>query len=305
MALAGKLSGMAWNELSIAQAAFVLVAVAVAINFILGEAKKRLLSHPSDSAEKRRLHRQTQNYIIPKYVKSYIEKWTPNARGKLQYRQIFIPEGNIKAVLGMLHGFGDYSRSKENFEIAVRFCNAGYAIISMDHEGHGFSDGLHVHLTDLNSITQDTLKCLQEESRNYAELSGKRLFIYGESMGGAIAFKVGVSGHAEGLVAGVILAAPMVDIAKETKPPKLLELLLVWMSSLFPRAPVTPLPDIAAKAFKNPAVLDSVKADPVRYHQKVRLGTALAMKVAIEEIAEQMHLLKIPLLILHGEDDEV
>jgi acylglycerol lipase len=175
----------------------------------------------------------------------------------------------------------------------------------MDHEGHGKSDGLHAHVTDLKLLAEDAADVVFDEMRHQAAFAGKPLFLFGESMGGAIAFHVSMSAKLKDYLKGIILSAPMVDIAAETRPSPLTEKILEQFASLFPTLAITPLPDIASSAFKNREMLHIIKSDPLSYRLKVRLGSALAMKNAVEEISASMHHLSCPVLILHGEEDKV
>jgi acylglycerol lipase len=233
----------------------------------------------------------------------YQEKWVPNSRGALIYRQLFIPKAPIKAVIGLFHGFGDHSSSQSS--ISSKFTDAGYAVVTLDHEGHGKSDGLHAHVTDLKLLAADAADVVLDEMRHQAAFANKPLFLFGESMGGAIAFHVSTSDKLKDYLKGIILSAPMVDIAPETRPSWLTEKILEQLSHLFPTLAITPLPDIASNAFKNQDLLHTIKSDPLSYRLKVRLGSALAMKNAVEEISASMHRLSCPVLILHGEEDKV
>lgn len=262
------------------------------------------LQKPTDSAEvRRKLHRLRSNPSNRPSNIDYQEKWVPNSRGVLIYRQLFIPRGPFKAVIGLFHGFGDHSSSQSS--IVTKLLDKGYAVVAMDHEGHGQSDGLHVHVTDLKLLAQDAADVVLDEMRHQAAFVGKPLFLFGESMGGAIAFHVSTSSKLKDYLHGIILSAPMVDIAPETRPSWLTEKILEQVSRLFPTLAITPLPDIAANAFKNQALLETIRNDPLSYRLKVRLGSALAMKNAVEELSQSMHHLSCPVLILHGEDDRV
>ena len=68
---------------------------------------------------------------------------------------------------------------------------------------------------------------------------------------------------------------------------------------------LAPVPDILAKCFKNKSILEEARKDPLAYKKKPRLQSAVAMMRATDYIALHMEDLKHPVLILHGEADEV
>ena len=66
----------------------------------------------------------------------YNQEWLPNKRGMLLFRQQYIPNQSIRGVIGLCHGFGDHSQEFLT-DLSLKFCKSGYAVISMDVEGHG------------------------------------------------------------------------------------------------------------------------------------------------------------------------
>jgi predicted alpha/beta-fold hydrolase len=68
----------------------------------------------------------------------HTREWVPNSRGVLLCRQSFVPGGYVRAVIGICHGFGDHSQDFLT-ELAIKFCRNGFAVISMDAEGHGYA----------------------------------------------------------------------------------------------------------------------------------------------------------------------
>jgi hypothetical protein len=111
------------------------------IGVVLGYAVSLLTSFMARSSqecdERRRIliNRDDKLFPIPKDI-DHIRKWVPNSRGMLLCRQIFVPGGYVKAVIGICHGFGDHSQDFLT-ELAIKFCRCGFAVICMDAEGHG------------------------------------------------------------------------------------------------------------------------------------------------------------------------
>jgi hypothetical protein len=72
-----------------------------------------------------------------------------------------------------------------------------------------------------------------------------------------------------------------------------------------PRAPIAPVKDHLPYCFKNPAVLEWARQDPVRYKGGLRLGTAFELQRACLRIQSLQARITTPFLLLHGDKDVV
>ena len=177
----------------------------------------------------------------------------------------------------------------------------GFHVAGMDFPGHGRSDGLHVDIPSFDPIIDDLLQFIDDVR---AELPPNLpLFLFSESMGGAIAFLL--STRHPSLFAGSIFCSPMCQIAPDMTPPRPMVQGLLLLMRLFPRLPITPTPDVADLTFKRPEVWEQVKTSVVYYNRMPRLSTAANMLFSSLAVAEQLHDLRLPFLICHGEDDRV
>lgn len=92
-----------------------------------------LLSFQKDSSDIRRKEYYGKGYLIPSNIKRE-QKWEPNSRGYLLHQQVLLPkEKNIKGIILICHGFGDHSLDFL-IEIALKFVNSSYAVITLDAE---------------------------------------------------------------------------------------------------------------------------------------------------------------------------
>ena len=124
-------------------------------------------------------------------------------------------------------------------------------------------------------------------------------------MGGAVAFNLTTRTPLKLLVKGLILVAPMVNISDEMKLPPLIVRILSFIAHYIPLAPITPIPDISSRCFRNPLAFARNARDRLSYSGMPRLGAALAMLQATEDISQRLHELDTPVLIAHGEKDVV
>jgi caffeoylshikimate esterase len=275
-----------------------------------------------NSDARRRIHaRAVLDAKDPTGVRIH-KKWAPNSRGMILFQQCVVPLTNsknknkssnskssdsnkFKGVIGICHGFGDHT-SDMLMDVAVRFCREGFVVLMMDIEGHGLSDGIHGYLDDLKTAARDYSDYFMQELASDL-LTGLPFFIYGISMGGAIAFNLVTLEDCsiKNSVKGAILSAPMIKISEELKPPEIVTKLLILVSDIIPCAPVTPTADLIDKCFKSPAIVARARNSKLSYHKKPRLKTSVAMLNAIEDIEKRMPELRHPILIIHGSDDKV
>jgi caffeoylshikimate esterase len=237
---------------------------------------------------------------IPANV-AHTKNWMPNSEGQLVFQQQFIPE-NFTAVIVFVHGYGDHSHHM-TLQIILDFCAKGFAILAMDAIGHGLSDGLHGHCESLDDVVRDYHAYIVSQ-RQRSIFQHKKLFLYGQSMGGAIAFNLCTkwkSSHID----GCILCAPMVNIAENMLPPKIIINAANFIAKWIPLAPITPTPNVADGCFKlQSKLLESLECN-LNYRQKPRVVTALALQAATKDVSARLHEMQHPLLLLHGAADTV
>ena len=97
------------------------------------------------------------------------------------YYQGWLPEGELKAVLLVVHGLAEHSGRYMN--LVNRFVPQGYAVYGIDHLGHGRSEGRRLFLERFADYTEplktysDMVRCWQPD---------RPVFLVGHSMGGLI-----------------------------------------------------------------------------------------------------------------------
>jgi hypothetical protein len=88
--------------------------------------------------ERRKTFFKTQQKVVLPSSIDHSMGWAPNSRGMLLFRHQYIPTNTeIKGVIGLCHGFGDHSQDFLT-DLAIKFCESGYAVLAMDAEGHGW-----------------------------------------------------------------------------------------------------------------------------------------------------------------------
>jgi len=177
----------------------------------------------------------------------------------------------------------------------------GLAVVMIEYEGHGRSDGPNALIPCWDTLVGDVHKYFTHITQT--KFPRKKKFLMGESMGGAVAFDTMLNHRSE--YDGVIFAAPMLKIA--VVPPD-------WVVKLFYKIvgdpgtvtplsflPVAPLKgNIADLAFKDKEKMRVALYAPSEYARKPRLATSRELLDATKRISQSLSKFDAPFLVLHG-----
>lgn len=212
--------------------------------------------------------------------------------GAQLYEQSWRTDGDPRGVVIFVHGLKDHSNRYARF--AERLAKRGYAIFAFDLRGHGHSSGQRVGIDSFDEYIADLSTF---EKRIQARVPNKPIFIFGHSMGGAIV-TLYTLGHPKD-VSGIVLSAAAVAV--NVSGVKLLGTKMI--AALFPRAGVfnLDLDDFS----REESVVKEGKADGLVYPNGAPARTAKELLGAIRTIEERRGELNVPMLVLHGEADEV
>jgi alpha-beta hydrolase superfamily lysophospholipase len=207
------------------------------------------------------------------------------------YAQAFVPAGPVRAVVALVHGFGEHGGRYTYLGEALTA--AGFALSTFDHRGHGHSPGLRGHVDKWDEFLTDIGASLDVAK---ALAPAKPLFLFGHSMGGLLALNYAI--RSPGELCGVIASAPL--LAPPNVP--------AWMntaSSVLSKIK----PDFSMDTGIKPQVISRDPAEIKRYGEdkyvhgraSARFGTELRGAQAWT----QAHAgdLRVPLLLYHGSGD--
>ncbi len=216
------------------------------------------------------------------------------ADGLPLYWQAWKPEGDVKAVVVLAHGLGEHSGRYAH--VAGALTAAGYSVYALDHRGHGQSGGPRGHVPDYTSLLDDfglIIKMAQREN------PGKKVFIYGHSLGGNIVLNYALR-RPEGL-AGVIAQGAGLKLAFE--PPGWKMSLARLMSNIWPSFAQGNELERAALS-RDPAVVQAYEEDPL-VHDRITARLFVGFMEAAEYALEHAGEIRLPVLLLHGGDDRL
>jgi alpha-beta hydrolase superfamily lysophospholipase len=201
---------------------------------------------------------------------------------------------NPRAALLLLHGLAEHSGY---YEAAIDAVAAeGIAVFAPDQRGHGHSSGLPGDLQGLGVLLDDAALVQSEVRRSVPKAP---LFIFGHSFGGQLALLYTLRHQQE--LRGLILSAPLVLVPSYVSPVTVRVSRI--LSRLVPRLPVQGFP--YRRASRDPQVIEQIENDPLYYKGKIRARTGAIMLEGMEEASRRMGELHLPLLVLHGEKDEI
>ncbi|XP_043715881.1 caffeoylshikimate esterase [Telopea speciosissima] len=241
-------------------------------------------------------------FKLPSDVLETNELYEVNARGLEIFCKSWLPKTSpLKALVCYCHGYGDTCTFF--FEgIARKLASSGFGVFAMDYPGFGLSEGLHGYISSFDAIVDDVIEHYSKVKEN-PEYRNLPSFLFGQSMGGAVALKV----HLKQPNAwdGAVLVAPMCKIADDMVPPEFWKNILIGVAKFLPKHKLVPQKDIAEMAFRDMKKRALTPYNVIAYKDRPRLGTALELLKTAQEIEKRLEEVSLPLLILHGEADIV
>ena len=210
------------------------------------------------------------------------------------YRQSWRPDGAPRAVLAVIHGFGEHSGRYGN--VVDWFVPKGYAVHALDQRGHGRSPGPRGHIEDFAQVRGDIRAFLDAVRRE--EGADIPLFLIGHSQGGLVVLNYAL--HDPSGLTGVVASGPL--LSPPGVSPLLLQISKV-LSKIWPTLSMNVGLDVTALSHDQ-AVVDAYVADPLVHGQATpRLGVEVMRAVEWTQAhAADFHL---PLLIVHGGADRL
>jgi len=210
------------------------------------------------------------------------------------YYQSWLPEGELKAVLLIIHGLAEHSGRYGN--VVNHFVPLGYAVYGIDHLGHGKSEGRRVHVERFDDYT-NTLKVYFDMIQRWQP--GKPIFLVGHSMGGLISAVYLLDHQAE--LAGAVLSGAAVKIPNHVTPAMLLVNKI--LSALIPKFGLLPLDAVGVS--RDPLVVQAYVSDPLVHRGKATARLAAEMLKAMQYVSGQAARITLPILIVQGSADRL
>jgi alpha-beta hydrolase superfamily lysophospholipase len=219
-----------------------------------------------------------------------------NADGLKIFTRYWPIQGDAKAVVIIVHGLGEHSG--RYLHVADALNQAGYICYSLDHSGHGNSEGKRVQVANTRQFILD-LKQYYDSIK--AKYPNEKIFILGHSMGSVISLQF-VYTYPDAIDA-LVVTGTATDVKSEQS--SLLVTLLTAIHSFAPHLRLgQPLNDPAALT-RNPEFQQLWIEDTLVNKGRTPISILkyiLDTGEMLQEIAEKI---TVPILIMHGEADEI
>jgi len=210
------------------------------------------------------------------------------------FGQAWLPEAVPSAVVVVAHGLGEHSSRYQ--WLAERLVANGRAVYAIDHRGHGRSAGPRANIERFAHVVSDFTTFAGRAQRQHP---GVPLFLFGHSMGGAVAFAS--AARIQDSLGGLVLSAPALAAGENV--PALRLMLARRLSVVSPNAGVLRLPPAAVS--RDAAVVRAYEKDPLVMHDPIPARTVVELLQAMDTFPLLAKRLRLPVLIQHGAADSL
>jgi alpha-beta hydrolase superfamily lysophospholipase len=192
----------------------------------------------------------------------------------------------------LVHGFGEHSGRYGH--VAQSLVARGFAVAGWDLRGHGRSTGVRGHIARSDSLTEELAAVCAHFRRPNVPL-----FLFAHSMGGQIALEY-LENNPD-VCRGAVIGSPWLRLARN---PPVWKLTLAWVAMHF-------WPGFAQQTSKRRERLSrdmdhlSSFPDLDLVHHRMTARLFFVARAAGERVLVGADRLRLPLLLLHGDDDPV
>jgi len=211
--------------------------------------------------------------------------------GTKLYYQVWRPEETLKAVVQIMHGFGEHSGRYLN--IVNELIPRGYVVYANDHRGHGKSEGIQLYIKNFQDYIEDQKIFFDLINEKEPDLPH---FILGHSMGSTIA-EFYVMKYPE-KIQGLVLSGTATQLGAVKG---VMKALLKFFGLLAPKMRIKM--DLAPQLSHDSEVVKAYREDPLVFKRPtLKLGIEFANSItASQKILGQI---KCPVLVQSGSEDK-
>jgi alpha-beta hydrolase superfamily lysophospholipase len=214
--------------------------------------------------------------------------------GLTLFERAWLPEGDARAVVVVVHGYAEHSGRYQH--VGEALAARGYAVETLDLRGHGRSEGDRAIVHSFARFLADLRRFIARVRERHP---GLPVFVLGHSMGGTIVTLYAI--HDQPAVQGVVLSGP--GLVARGGAWRVTAPIFSVVGRLAPNLPLTELK--AETVSRDPAVVEAYDNDPLVYRGKMKAGMLRAFVEALDRIKAGMDTVSAPFLIVHGTADEL
>lgn len=221
----------------------------------------------------------------------HLEDTFNGADGIKLYYQVWRPEETPKAVVQIMHGFGEHSGRYLNVvnELVLR----GYVVYANDHRGHGKSEGIQLYVKKFQDFIEDEKIFFNLINEKEPDLPH---FILGHSMGSTIAELYAVTYPEK--IQGLVLSGVAIQMGAVSG---VMKALLKFFGLLAPKMRITM--DLAPQLSHDPEVVKAYREDPLVF-KRPTLKLGIEFTNNLTKARKLLGQIKIPILVQSGSEDK-
>ena len=221
--------------------------------------------------------------------------WIQNGQISLFARRWDDPDRPPRAILLLVHGFAEHSGRYTH--VVTSLVEAGFRVEALDYRGHGRSEGARAFVRSFDVLLTDIQIWAQRVDMSLDD--SPPIFALGHSLGALIlvlyVLKYRPHWH------GIMLSSPALKIAADFSP--ILQKLAPIIGALLPKLKTTKI-DPSLLSY-NPEVGKKYLSDPLNYTDGIKAAFGAATLRAMQIVEKDVANFNLPLLILHGADDQL
>ncbi len=198
------------------------------------------------------------------------------------------------AVVVLVHGYAEHSTRYE--PTARRLAHDGYAVQTLDLRGHGRSEGKRCFVRSFAEYLTDVETALLVAERRWPD---HPVFLMGHSMGGLISALFVIERAVP--LCGLVLSAPSVMLGSDFSPLK--ASVSVVLGRVLPHFPTVRFRTESLS--RDARVVQAYRDDGLVFHGRTPARTASEIIRAIRRVQGRMDRIELPLLVVHGGQDQV
>jgi alpha-beta hydrolase superfamily lysophospholipase len=224
----------------------------------------------------------------------HIESEFEGQNGFKIYYQAWIPDQKPKAVIQLVHGFGEHSGRYGN--LVDKLVPMGYAIYADDHRGHGKSDGVRNFVESFDFFIDDEKIFYDIIREKHPDIP---YFMLGHSMGSGIAQYF--TSKYESLLDGLIISGAGNSVGEEVSG------FVIFLSKIFSKlAPKMTFDSNLDPNFlsHDPEVVQAYIDDPLVNYEDITVRLAKEMMDYFSNLEEIVEEFTLPLLVQCGAEDK-
>ncbi len=220
------------------------------------------------------------------YFKSYDKKCL--------FSQCWCPDELPKVVIILLHDVGEHCSRYERW--AWKFVEKQIAVLTMDYRGHGKSDGKKGYVDNFDQLIKDAKLLVSKAEKEYPKIPK---IIYGQGLGGNIALYNALKYPS--IYNCAIATSPWLKPSGKSN--NVYSTYSKFLKKYFPKFSFKYILNVS-NLTNNPSAVEDYFSDPLN-HNRLTSRLLKEMRHSGKYLISRKYKFTIPILVMHGSDDNV